>query len=76
MEAQKKKMEALTARIIEAEDRISDIGQPGWPSGLAPAFSPGRDPGKPGIESHVGLPAWSLLLRLPVSLPLSLCMCV
>ena len=24
------------------------------------------------IESHVGLPAWSLLLPLPVSLPLSL----
>ena len=23
------------------------------------------------IESHVGLPAWSLLLPLPVSLPLS-----
>ena len=27
----------------------------------------------PGIESHVGLPAWGLLLPLPVSLPLSLC---
>ena len=27
---------------------------------------------RPGIESHVGLPAWSLLLPLPVSLPLSL----
>ena len=26
----------------------------------------------PGIESHVGLPAWSLLLPPPVSLPLSL----
>ncbi|CAD7693428.1 unnamed protein product [Nyctereutes procyonoides] len=29
-------------------------------------------PWSPGIESHVGLPAWSLLLPLPVSLPLSL----
>ena len=28
-----------------------------------------------GIESHVGLPAWSLLLPLPVSLPLSLSLC-
>ena len=26
----------------------------------------------PGIESHIGLPAWSLLLPLPVSLPLSI----
>ena len=26
----------------------------------------------PGIESHVGLPAWSLLLPLPMSLPLYL----
>ena len=69
-------MEALTARIIEAEDRISDIEQPGWLSGLAPAFSPERDPGKPWIESHVGLPAWSLLLRLPVSLPPSLSLSV
>ena len=30
----------------------------------------------PGIESHVGLPAWSLLLPLPVSLPLCVCVCV
>ena len=28
---------------------------------------------RPGIESHVGLLAWSLLLPLPMSLPLSLC---
>ena len=40
-------------------------GIPGWLSGLAPAFGP-------GIESHVGLPAWSLLLSLLVSLPVSL----
>ena len=47
-------------------------GIPGWLRGLVPVFSPGRDPGDPGIESRVGLPAWSLLLPLPVSLPLSL----
>ena len=32
--------------------------------------------GMPGwlrIESHIGLPAWSLLLSLPMSLPLSVC---
>ena len=27
----------------------------------------------PGIESHIGLPAWSRLLPLPVSRPLSPC---
>ena len=37
-----------------------------WLSGLAPPSAQGL------IESHVGLPAWSLLLPLPVSLPLSL----
>ena len=26
-----------------------------------------------GIKSHIGLPAWSLLFPLPVSLPLTLC---
>ena len=31
---------------------------------------------KPGIESHVGLPAWSLLLPLPMSLPFSLSLSV
>ena len=55
-------------------------GIPGWLSGLAPAFGPGHDPGvpelSPGIESHIGLPAWSLLLPPPVSLPLSLSVCV
>ena len=37
------------------------------------AFSPGWSP---GIEYHVGLPAWSLLLLLPVSLPLTFCLCL
>ena len=27
----------------------------------------------PGIKFHIGLPAWGLLLSLPMSLPLSLC---
>ena len=51
--------------------RINDVRQPWWPSGLAlpSARSVILDT---GIESHVGLPTWSLLLPLPVSLPLSL----
>ena len=32
---------------------------------------PGARSWRPGIESPIGLPAWSLLLPLPVSLPLS-----
>ena len=49
------------------------LGIPGWRSGLALAFGPGRDPGDPGSNPTSGSPgAWSLLLPLPVSLPLSL----
>ena len=52
-----------------------EVGQPRWPRGLAPPSAQGviletRD------QSHVGLPAWSLLLPLPVSLPLSLSMSI
>ena len=52
-------------------------GIPGWRSGLAPAFGPGRDPGDPGSNPTSGFDgAWSLLLPLPVSLPLSLCVTI
>ena len=39
-------------------------------------FGPGCDPGDLGSSprSLVGLPAWSLLLPLPLSLPLSVCL--
>ena len=47
-------------------------GVPGWLSGWLPAFGPRPDPGVPD-ESHIGLPAWSLLLPLSLSLPPSLC---
>ena len=39
-------------------------------------FQPGVWSWAPGIESCVGLHAWSLLLPLPVSLPLSLTLCL
>ena len=51
-------------------------GIPGWPSGLAPAFGPGRDPGDPGSNPTLAPGAWSLLLPLPVSLPLFLSLTV
>ena len=44
----------------------SALGIPGWLSGLAPAFGPGRDPGVLGSNPSSGF----LLLLLPVSLPL------
>ena len=47
-------------------------GIPEWLSGLVPALGSGCDPGNYRIESHIRLPAWNLLLPLPVSLPLSL----
>ena len=48
---------------------IKTLGMPGWLSGWASAFHSGHDLGL-GIESHVGLPTGSLLLPLPISLPL------
>ena len=38
------------------------------------AFSPRARSWRPGIESHVGLPAWSLPLSACVSASLSLCL--
>ena len=34
--------------------RMGKIGIPGWRSGLAPAFGPGRDPGDPGSNPTSG----------------------
>ena len=53
-------------------------GIPGWRSGLAPAFGPGRDPGDPGSN-----PTWGCRCMEPASpsayvsasLSLSLCVC-
>ena len=46
-------------------------GQPRVAQRFSATFSLGRDAGVPG-SSPIGLPAWSLLLPLPVSLALSL----
>ena len=60
-------------RQREYERRLH--GQPGWLSSLALPSAQGMILG-PEIESHIGLPAWSQLLPLPVSLPLSLSLCL
>ena len=55
-----------------------DSGIPGWHSGLAPAFGPGRDPGDPGSNPTSGSrcmePASpSACVSASLSLSLSLC---
>ena len=62
---------SLSSYLCDLTEKDDLLGAPGWLSGLAPAFGPGHDSWSPRIESRVGLPAWSLLLPLPVSLPLS-----
>ena len=55
--------------------KLPGLGMPGWLSGCVSAIGSGRDPGI-RIETHIGLPAWSLLLPLPVSASLSLSLSV
>ena len=50
--------------------KVTEVGCLGGSAVESSALGSGWDPG-PGIESNIGLPAWSLLLLLPVSLPLS-----
>ena len=52
--------------------RMEMKGTPGWLGVEGLLSGQVADP-RSGIESRVGLPAWSLRLPLPVSLPLSLC---
>ena len=64
MEPKRKKMfvSHLNARQ-KVSNRKAALGAPGWLSV--------RDPGGPGIEFRIGVPAGSLLLPLPMSLPFS-----
>ena len=49
------------------------LGIPGWRSGLAPAFGPGRDPGDPGSNPTSGSRCMEpASLSVCVSAPLSL----
>ena len=50
------------------------LGAAGWLSDWASAFGSGHDPGVLGSSPASGSPPRSLLLPLPVSLPLSLCL--
>ncbi|CAD7671864.1 unnamed protein product [Nyctereutes procyonoides] len=41
-------------QVSHKSTKITEVGIPGWHSGLAPAFGPGRDPGDPGSNSTSG----------------------
>ena len=56
--------------------KIFLTGSPEWLSGFSTCLQPGAWSWSPEIKSHIGLPAWSLLLPLPVSLPFSLFLCL
>ena len=60
----------LTEREPESTRRWNSW-QPGWPSGLAPAVSPGPDPGDQELS-----PTWGSLRGACFFLCLCLCLCV
>ena len=51
-------------------------GIPGWLRGLAPAFSPGCDPGDPGLSPATGSLHGACLSPVCVSASLALSLCV
>ena len=61
-------MKRIQSNVID----FCHTGTPGWLSGWVCLWLRAWSR-SPGIKSHIGLPAWSLLLFLPMSLPLSLC---
>ena len=44
----------ITGPLLVGTYKKSFLGIPGWLSGLAPAFGPGRDPGVPGSNPTSG----------------------
>ena len=56
--------------------KIQTVGDPWVAQRFSACLLPRAWSWSPGIQSHIGLPAWSLLLPLPVSLPVSLSLCL
>ena len=52
--------------------RTNELGDPWVAQQFSACLRPRVWSWRPGIKSHIRLPAWNLLLPLPVSLPLSL----
>ena len=63
------------AKILSSMLKMS-LRDPGVAQRFSACLWPRARSWRLGIESHVGLPAWSLLLPLPVSPPLSFSLCV
>ena len=76
-----KKMWSMYTMEYYSAIRNDKYGIPGWRSGLAPAFGPGRDPGDPGSSPKLGSQCMepaspSACVSASLSLSLSLCVCV
>ena len=59
---------------LQVRSKSSLLGDPWVAQWFSACLWPRVWSWSPGIESHIRLPAWGLLLLLPVSLPLSLCL--
>ena len=59
-------------KMYKHETKIICLGDPWVAQRFSACLWPRERSWSPGIESHIRLPAWSLLLPPPVSLPLSL----
>ena len=50
----KNRFKSVDLSLIDLINEKYKAGIPGWRSGLAPAFGPGRDPGDPGLNPMSG----------------------
>ena len=56
--------------MVDEDEKV--LGDPWLAQWFSACLQPRVPSWSPGVGSHVGLPTWSLLLPLPVSLPLFL----
>ena len=66
----------LSLQLCLRTDIKSQQGDTWVAQQLSACLRPRARSWSPGINSHIGLPAWSLFLSLPMSLPLCVCVCL
>ncbi|CAD7690724.1 unnamed protein product [Nyctereutes procyonoides] len=71
-EVKKKRGNHPKMALVQKKDQITQKGDPWVAQQFSACLWPRARSWSPGIESHIRLLAWSLLLPPPVSLPLSL----